>query len=62
MENIIASIDQQIVSSSGAADPNTSEQLQNQKKEVEDERVSKAADEEERKKIIGECREKIKES
>lgn len=33
-----------------------------QKKEVEDEKVSKAADEEERKRIIGECRDKLKES
>jgi hypothetical protein len=33
-----------------------------QKKEVEDEKVSKAADEEDRKKVIHECREKLKES
>jgi hypothetical protein len=43
-------------------DPSISENVAAQKKEVEEEKVSKAADEEERKRIIHECRDKLKES
>jgi hypothetical protein len=57
VENLIASLDQQAVT-----DPSSSENVQAQKKEVEDEKLSKAADEEERKKVIHECRDKLKES
>ena len=44
------------------SDPASSESIQNQKREVEDERASKAAHEEERKKAISDCRDKLKES
>lgn len=57
VESLIASLDQQAVT-----DPTSSEHIHQQKKEVEDEKVSKAADEEDRKKIIHDCRDKLKES
>lgn len=57
MESLIASLDQQ-----AATEPGSQEQVHQQKKEVEDEKVSKAADEEDRKKGINECRERLKDS
>lgn len=59
VENIIASLDQQLQSH---VDPTTTEVIVLQKKEAEDEKVSKAMDEEERKKIIHDCKDKLKES
>lgn len=57
VENLIASLDQQLQS-----DPGLSEQITHQKKEVEDERMTKAQEEEERKRIINDCRDKLRES
>ena len=43
-------------------DPTSVENITIQKKEVEDEKVSKAAEEDERKRIISECRDRLKDS
>lgn len=59
VENLIHSIDQQLQSN---VDPNTTELLAQQKKEVEEEKMSKAMGEEERKKAINDCLDKLKES
>jgi hypothetical protein len=57
VESLIASLDQQ-----AQTDPSITEMINQQKKEVEEEKVSKAQDEEERKKIINDCRDRLKES
>lgn len=57
VESLIASLDHQ-----ASSDPSSTEQISHQKKEVEEEKVSKAAEEDERKKFIHEFRDKLKES
>lgn len=57
VESLIASLDQQ-----AQTDPSSTEMINQQKKEVEDEKVSKAQDEEERKKVINDCRDRLKDS
>ena len=56
MESLIASLDHQ------QTDPASAEQITHQKKEVEEEKVSKAAEEDERKKYIHDFKDKLKES
>jgi hypothetical protein len=52
-------LDQQIAASS---DPATAELLQQQKRDAEEEKAAKVAEEESRKRAIGQCKEQLKES